>query len=65
MPLTQKYLTLVRGFFQQSPKLSPVLISIDSAGAIAEAERAYESYDLPKGTLRGAPPVPDDDLTTI
>src|SRR5258705_1175077 len=65
IPLSQKYLSLVRGFFQQGPKSLPVLISIDSAGAIAEAERAYESFDVPKGTLRGAPPVPDDDLTTL
>jgi TRAP-type uncharacterized transport system substrate-binding protein len=62
IPLTQKYLTLVRGFFQQAKAL-PVLIPIESAGAIAETERAYESFDVPKGTLRGAPPVPDDDLT--
>src|SRR6195952_5058641 len=65
IPLSQKSLSLVRGFFQQGPKISPVLISIDSAGAIAQAERAYESFDVPKGTLRGAPPVPDDDLTTL
>jgi TRAP-type uncharacterized transport system substrate-binding protein len=65
IPLSQKYLSLVRGFFQQGPKALPVLISIDSAGAIAEAERAYESFDVPKGTLHGAPPVPDDDLTTL
>jgi TRAP-type uncharacterized transport system substrate-binding protein len=65
IPLSGKYLSLVRGFFQQSPKLSPVLVSIDSAGAIADTERAYESFDVPKGTLRGAPPVPDDDLTTL
>jgi TRAP-type uncharacterized transport system substrate-binding protein len=65
IPLSEKYLALVRGLFQQSPKLSPVLISVDSAGAIAEAERAYESFDIPKGTLRGNPPVPDDDLTTL
>jgi TRAP-type uncharacterized transport system substrate-binding protein len=65
IPLSQKYLSLVRGFFQQGPKISPVLIAIDSAGAIAQAERAYESFDVPKGTLRGAPPVPDDDLTTL
>jgi len=65
IPLSQKYLSLVRGFFQQGPKALPVLISIDSAGAIAEAQRAYESFDVPKGTLRGAPPVPDDDLTTL
>src|SRR5437879_151351 len=65
IPLAEKYLSLLRGFFQQSPKSSPLLIPIDSAGAIAEAERAYESFDVPKGTLRGAPPVPDDDLTTL
>jgi TRAP-type uncharacterized transport system substrate-binding protein len=65
IPLSQKYLSLVRAFFQQGAKALPVLISIDSAGAIAEAERAYESFDVPKGTLRGAPPVPDDDLTTL
>jgi TRAP-type uncharacterized transport system substrate-binding protein len=65
IPLSEKYLALVRELFQQSPKLSPTLISIDSAGAIAEADRAYESFDVPKGTLRGNPPVPDDDLTTL
>jgi TRAP-type uncharacterized transport system substrate-binding protein len=65
IPLAEKYLSLLRGFFQQNPKSPPVLIAIDSAGAIAEAERAYESFDLPKGTLRAAPPVPEDDLTTL
>jgi TRAP-type uncharacterized transport system substrate-binding protein len=65
IPLAEKYLSLVRGFFQQGSKALPVLIPIESAGAIAEAERAYESFDVPKGTLRGAPPVPDDDVTTL
>jgi hypothetical protein len=65
IPLTGKYLTLVRGFFQQGPKSLPVLVPIDTAGAIAETERAYESFDVPKGTLHGSPPVPDDDLTTL
>ena len=65
IPLAQKYLSLVRGFSQQGPKALPILIAIDSAAAIAETERAYESFDVPKGTLRGAPPVPDDDLTTL
>jgi TRAP-type uncharacterized transport system substrate-binding protein len=46
IPLSEKYLSLVRGFFQQNAKTSPVLISIDSAGAIAQAERAYESFDV-------------------
>ena len=42
-----------------------MLIPIESAGAIEDANRAYESFDVPKGTLRGSPPVPDDDLTTL
>jgi len=65
IPLAQKYLSLVRGVYQQGPKALPVLIPIDAAAAIAETERAYESFDVPKGTLHGAPPVPDDDLTTL
>jgi TRAP-type uncharacterized transport system substrate-binding protein len=65
IPLTEKYLTLLRGFFQLGAKTVPVLIPIESAGAIAETERAYESFDVPKGTLRGSPPSPDDDLTTL
>src|SRR3954452_24492727 len=65
IPLAEKYLSLVRGFFQLDHKQVPVLIPIESAGAIAEIERAFESFDVPKGTLRGSPPVPDDDLTTL
>jgi hypothetical protein len=65
IPLAEKYLSLVRGFFQFDHKKAPVLIPIDSAGAIAETERAFESFDVPKGTLRGSPPVPEDDLTTL
>jgi TRAP-type uncharacterized transport system substrate-binding protein len=65
IPLTEKYLTLVKAFFPQGTKATPVLIPIDSAAAIADANRAYESFDVPKGTLRGSPPVPDDDLTTL
>jgi TRAP-type uncharacterized transport system substrate-binding protein len=65
IPLAEKYLSLVRGFFQQGPKALPVLIPIESAGAIAQSDRAYESFDVPKGTLRGNPAVPDDDLTTL
>jgi TRAP-type uncharacterized transport system substrate-binding protein len=66
IPLAGKYLSLVRDFFQQGgSKALPVLVPIESAGAIAQAERAYESFDVPKGTLRGSPPVPEDDLTTL
>jgi TRAP-type uncharacterized transport system substrate-binding protein len=65
MPLVEKYLALLRGLFPQNAKSGPVLIPIESAGAIAEKERAYESFDVPKGTLRGSPPNPSDDVTTL
>ncbi|MCP3476270.1 C4-dicarboxylate ABC transporter substrate-binding protein [Bradyrhizobium sp. CCGUVB1N3] len=65
VPLSDKYLSLVRGLFPQNAKTAPVLIPIENAGAIAEKERAYESFDIPKGTLRGSPPVPEDDVTTL
>jgi hypothetical protein len=64
IPLTENYLALLRTFFPNG-KGSPVLIPIESAGAIAQAHRAYESFDVPKGTLRGSPPLPNDDLTTL
>ncbi len=65
VPLTEKYLALLRGLFLQSPKTAPVLIPIEAAGAIAGKQRAYESFDVPKGTLRGSPAVPSDDLPTL
>jgi TRAP-type uncharacterized transport system substrate-binding protein len=65
VPLAEKYLSLLRSLFTWNQKGAPVLAPIESAGAIAEKERAYESFDVPKGTLRGSPPVPSDDLTTL
>jgi hypothetical protein len=65
VPLSEIYLTLVKGLFPQNAKSVPMLIPIENAGAIAEKERAYESFDVPKGTLRGAPPNPADDVTTL
>lgn len=65
VPLAEKYLALIRGLFPQTQKTAPVLIAIEQAGAIAGRQRAFESFDVPKGTLRGAPPAPADDLTTL
>src|SRR5215813_196410 len=65
LPLTEKYLSMVRGLFPQNTKAGPILIPIENAGAIAEEEPAYESFDIPKGTLRGSPPIPADDVTTL
>jgi TRAP-type uncharacterized transport system substrate-binding protein len=65
LPLNEKYLSLVRGLFRDSKNSFPTLIPVESAGAIADVEGAYESFDIPLGTLRGNPPVPDADLTTL
>jgi TRAP-type uncharacterized transport system substrate-binding protein len=65
VPLTEKHLTFVKSLFREGSDASPVLIPVDSAGAIAEIRGPYESFDIPKGALRGAPPVPDDDVTTL
>ena len=65
VPLNEKYLSLVRRFFRDSHNSFPTLIAVESAGAIADVEGAYESFDIPLGTLRGNPPVPDADLTTL
>src|ERR1700684_3252123 len=61
----EKSLTLVKSLFREGPNVSPVLVPIDAAGAIADIKGPYESFDIPKGTLRGAPPVPEDDVTTL
>ncbi|RAI43456.1 TAXI family TRAP transporter solute-binding subunit [Rhodoplanes roseus] len=65
MPVTERYLGLLRSLFPPAGKQGLGLVPIEAAGAIAAVFRAYESYDLPKGTLRGSPPIPDDDLTTL
>ncbi|MBX9844974.1 MAG: ABC transporter substrate-binding protein [Xanthobacteraceae bacterium] len=65
MPVSEKYLAMLRGVFPRNAKQSVGLVAIEAAGAIAAIERAYESYELPKGTLRGSPAVPDEDLSTL
>ena len=65
MPITERSLSTLRNALPRNAKQKPGLVAIESAGAIAEIARAYESYDLPKGTLLGSPPIPDDDLTTL
>ena len=64
-PLTDRYLSFVKGLFREGANAAPVLIPIDSASAITDAKGPYESFDIPKGTLRGAPPIPADDVTTL
>ena len=65
MPITEKYLAMLRNLFPRNGKANPTLIPIELAEAIAAVTKYYESYDLPKGTLQGSPTIPDDDLTTL
>ena len=65
VPIAEKYLALLRSLFPKTGKTKPTLIPIESAGAIATLRKYYESYELPKGTLQGSPPIPDDDMTTL
>lgn len=65
IPLNEKYLSLVRSFFRGDHNTFPTVIPVESSGAIADLEGAFESFDVPLGTLRGNPPVPDADVTTL
>lgn len=65
MPIADKYLSMLREAFPAKGKTTFNVLAIEAAGAIEAIAKAYESYELPKGTLRGAPPIPDDDLTTL
>jgi TRAP-type uncharacterized transport system substrate-binding protein len=65
MPISEKYLGMLRDAFPRSAKSKPALVAIEQAGAIAAENRAYESFDLPKGTIHGSPAIPEDDLTTL
>jgi TRAP-type uncharacterized transport system substrate-binding protein len=53
------------GLFPKTTKQKPAIIPIESAEAIAAVARYYKSYNLPKGTLQGSPPIPDDDMKTL
>ena len=65
IPISEKYLAMLREAFPRTAKGSLGIVPIESASAIEEISPPYKSYELPKGTLRGSPPVPDDDLTTL
>jgi TRAP transporter TAXI family solute receptor len=63
-PISERYISLLRALFPRDAKQMPTLLSVDAA-AIAAVDHAYESFDIPKGTIRGSPAIPDDDLTTL
>jgi hypothetical protein len=64
-PLADRYNNIVRGFFPATAKAQPRILEIDSGEAIALATKYLETFDLPKGALRGAPPLPDESVSTL
>ncbi len=64
-PITEKHLTVIRNLFPRTAKQQPALIPIESAGAIAAIAKYFKTYELPKGTVQGSPPIPADDMTTL
>jgi TRAP-type uncharacterized transport system substrate-binding protein len=65
VPISDRHLSALRSSFPPDGKRNPTLIAIDAAEAIALSVKGFESYELPKGTFRGAPAIPDEDLTTL
>ena len=65
MPLSENYLGMLRNLFPRTAKQKPGVVPIEAAGAIAAVARYYKSFDLPKGTVQGSPPIPDDDMKTF
>jgi NMT1-like family len=65
MLISEKYLAMLRNVFPRNDNATLGLVPLEAAGAIEAVAPPYKSYDLPKGTISGSPPVPDDDLTTL
>ncbi len=65
IPIVERYLATMRDFFPRTGRQKPALVPIESAAAIAEITKYYQSYDLPKGAVQGSPPIPDDDMKTL
>ncbi len=65
LPLARRYIAYLDNIFQDHSHAPPNILAIESAGAIADIERQYKTFIIPKGTLQGAPPVPPNDRVTL
>ncbi|MFZ4530939.1 MAG: TAXI family TRAP transporter solute-binding subunit [Alsobacter sp.] len=50
---------------RKATRADPKLLTVDEVGAIVKHNHLLESVDLPKGSLQGQPPLPDDDDSTL
>jgi TRAP-type uncharacterized transport system substrate-binding protein len=65
MPVSERYLPVLRELFPRNARPALRLLPIEAAPAMAALTRAFESFELPKGAVRGSPPIPDEDLATL
>jgi TRAP-type uncharacterized transport system substrate-binding protein len=65
MPVSERYLPVLRELFPRNARPALRLLPIEAAPAMAALTRAYESFELPKGAIRGSPAIPDEDLPTL
>ena len=65
MPLSEKYITMLREIFRATRRLRLASCPSSRRALSRRFRRRIRVIELPKGTLRGSPPVPDDDLTTF
>ena len=65
LPLARRYISYLDNIFRNQLKSPPNILAIESAGAIADIERQFKTFVIPKGTLQGAPPVPPNDRITL
>jgi TRAP-type uncharacterized transport system substrate-binding protein len=43
----------------------PTVLGLEDAEAVAAQDRRYEAFDIPAGSLRGRPTVPDETISTL
>lgn len=65
LPIARRYIGYIDKLFQNDAGLAPNILSIDGAEAIANTERAYNTFVVPQGSLQGSPQVPPDNRITL
>ncbi len=64
-PISGRYLTHAAQFLPRDAKKARHCFRSNPRAPSQRSVGAYESFDIPKGTIRGSPAIPDDDLTTL
>jgi len=65
LPIARRYIGYIDRIFENDSGIAPNLLSIDSAEAVANTERAYNVFVVPQGSLQGSPPIPPDNRVTL